>query len=66
MQQAGLGSNGTAQSAAAGANAANNISATATNAGNTRASIYGQNAANINNSIQGGFNNALLRRYLGD
>jgi hypothetical protein len=65
MQQAGLGSNGTAQSAAAGANAANNIGAAAINAGNTRASIYGQNAANISNAVQGGISNSILQRYLG-
>lgn len=65
MQQAGVGSTGIGASASAGANAANNISATAMNAGNARASIYGNNAANINNAVQGGISNYMLQRYLG-
>jgi hypothetical protein len=65
MQQAGIGSTGIAQSAAAGANAANNIGGYAINAGNNRANIYQSTAANVNNSIQSGIQNAMLRRYLG-
>lgn len=65
LQQAGLGNTGIGASAAAGANAANNISSTAMNAGNTRASIYGNNAANISNALNTGVENTILRRYLG-
>lgn len=65
MQQAGLGSNGTAQSAAAGANAANNISANTINAGNSRASGYMDTAANVSNAANQGISNFMLRRYLG-
>lgn len=61
---AGLGSTGIAASASAGANSANNIAQLAQNAGNSRASIYMNNAANINNSIQQAGSNYLLRRYL--
>lgn len=64
MQQAGLGSNGTSQSAAAGANAAGNISAANMNAANARTSIYGNNAANINNAAQGAISNWMLSQYL--
>jgi hypothetical protein len=66
LQQAGIGSTGIGASAAAGANAANNISAVGVNAGNARASTHMNTAANVNNSIQGGFENAMLRRYLGN
>jgi hypothetical protein len=65
MQQAGLGSNGTAASANAGANSASNVSNISMNAGNARASIYNNNAANVNNAVQGGLQNLLLQRYLG-
>ena len=65
LQQAGLGNTGIGASAAAGSNAANNISATAMNAGNARASTYMNNAANVNNALQTGYENVLLRRYLG-
>lgn len=65
MQQAGLGSNGTAQSAAAGANSASNSANINMNAGNSRASSYIDTAANINNSLQAGYGNYMLRRYLG-
>ena len=65
MQQAGLGSTGIGASAAAGANAANNIGAYAVNAGNNRANIYQNTAANVNNSLQQGYGNMILRRYLG-
>lgn len=65
MQQAGLGSTGIGQSAAAGANAAGNITSSLMNAGNTRASAYMQGAAGVNNAFQGGVSNYLLSRYLG-
>lgn len=65
LVQAGLGSTGIAASANAGANSAANVSNVATNAGNTRASIYMNNAANINNSVQQGYENRMLSRYLG-
>lgn len=65
MQQAGLGSTGIGQSAAAGANAASNIGNAYMNAGNTRASAYLQGASGVNNAIQGGIGNYLLTRYLG-
>lgn len=64
MQQAGLGSNGVAASAAAGANATGNITQAITNNGNSRASSYLQGAEGVNNSIQGGLQNLLLSRYL--
>jgi len=64
MQQAGLGSTGIGQSAAAGANSAGNISSAAINSGNARASIYGNLATNINNAAQSGINAYMLRRYL--
>lgn len=66
LQQAGLGNTGIGASAAAGANAANNIGAAAINAGNARASTYMNTAANVNNSVQAGMENYLLRRYLGN
>jgi hypothetical protein len=65
MQQAGLGSNGTAQSAAAGAASAGNSANINMNAGNSRASSYMDTAANVNNSFQQGYQNMMLRRYLG-
>lgn len=73
MQQAGLGSTGIGASAAAGANAANNIGNAQINAGNARASgITGAANANaagitgINSAIQGGISNQLLMQYLGN
>lgn len=65
LQQAGVGATGIGASAAAGANSANNISSNLVNAGNTRASIYMNNAANINNAAQSGMSNYVLRKYLG-
>jgi hypothetical protein len=65
MQQAGLGSTGIGASAAAGANAANNISAATLNAGNARASGYMDTAANVSNAANQGYSNYMLRRYLG-
>jgi hypothetical protein len=64
MQQAGLGSTGIGQSAAAGANAANAISGAAMNAGNARASAYASGAQGVNNAVQGGLSNMLLMQYL--
>ena len=64
LQQAGLGNTGIAASAASGANAANNISNATVNSGNSRASIYENNAANINNSAQSGLSTYILNRYL--
>ncbi len=65
LQQAGVGATGIGASAAAGANTASNVGSAAINAGNARASIYNNTAANMNNSIQTGYQNQLLRRYLG-
>jgi len=66
MQQAGLGNTGIVASAAAGANSASNVANVSMNAGNARASIYGNNAANVNNAVQGGISNLMLQRYLGN
>jgi hypothetical protein len=65
LQAAGLGNTGIGASASAGANAANNIGAASINAGNARASIYGDTAANVNNAAQTGISNYMLSRYLG-
>jgi hypothetical protein len=62
---AGIGQTGVAQSAAAGGNAANNISNTYQNAGAQRGSAYLMGAQGVNNAVQGGIGNALLNRYLG-
>lgn len=64
MQIAGLGSAATSQTAAAGANAANNISQNTMFQGAQRASGYQQNAANINNTVQSGISNWMLNQYL--
>jgi hypothetical protein len=61
---AGLGSAATSNTVAAGQNMANNNSAALINAGNQRASIYGQTAAGVNNSVQGGISNYMLAQYL--
>mgnify|MGYP000938003265 CR=1 FL=1 len=61
---AGLGSAATSNTVAAGTNMANNNSAALINAGNQRASIYGQTAAGVNNSVQGGISNFMLQQYL--
>lgn len=63
-QQAGLGVTGIGQSAAAGANAANNIGANLVNAGNSRASAYLTAGQGVNNAVQGGIQNWYLNRYL--
>jgi hypothetical protein len=64
LQMAGVGNTGIGASAAAGANAANDIGAAAINGGNARASTYMNTAANVNNSIQTGISNHMLSRYL--
>lgn len=64
LQIAGLGSAATSNTAQAGANMANNNSAAILNNGNNRASIYGQTAAGVNNSVQGGLSNYMLSQYL--
>jgi hypothetical protein len=61
---AGLGQTATASTAAAGANAANNISQNHLFAGQARASGYMQTGQAINNGIQGGIQNYMLMRYL--
>lgn len=61
---AGLGNAATSNTAQAGANMANNNSAAILNNGNNRASIYGQTAAGVNNSVQGGISNYMLTQYL--
>lgn len=61
---AGLGNAATSNTAAAGQNMANNNSAALINAGNQRASIYGQTAAGVNNAAQGGISNFMLQQYL--
>lgn len=61
---AGLGNAATSNTAAAGQNMANNNSAALINAGNQRASIYGQTAAGVNNAVQGGLSNYMLQQYL--
>lgn len=62
---AGIGQTGVSQSAAAGANAANNISSAYQNLGQTQGSAYLAGAQGVNNSLQGGIGNALLYKYLG-
>jgi hypothetical protein len=64
MQQAGLGSTGIGASAAAGANAANQISGINMNNAATRGSAYMNMAGGINNAVQGGISNYLLMKYL--
>jgi hypothetical protein len=61
---AGLGNAATSNTVAAGQNMANNNSAALINAGNQRASTYGQTAAGVNNSVQGGISNYMLSQYL--
>ncbi len=65
LAQAGLGTTGIGASAAAGANASNNISNAYINKGNTRASAYLTGADAINNGLQGTTSNLLLLKYLG-
>jgi hypothetical protein len=64
MQQAGLGNTGIGASAAAGANSAGNVSAVTSNSANARANIYGNQASNLNNAVQGGISNWMLSQYL--
>ncbi len=65
LQQAGIGATGIGASAAAGANSAGNITGIQQNAGNARASIYQNGAANIADAYNGARENNLLRRYMG-
>jgi hypothetical protein len=65
MQQAGLGTTGIGASAAAGANASNNISNAYINNGANRANAYMTGANAINNGLQGTASNLLLMKYLG-
>jgi hypothetical protein len=62
---AGIGQTGVAQSAAAGANAANNISNAYMQNGMNRGSAYMATATGVNNAVQGGIGNFMLSRYLG-
>lgn len=64
MQMAGLGSQATQGTVAAGANMANSNSAALINNGNNRASAYTTQAAGVNNAVQGGLSNYLLSNYL--
>lgn len=64
MQQAGLGNTGIGASAAAGTNAANNISSAYMAGGAARGSAYIQTGEGINNAIQGGISNYMLSNYL--
>lgn len=61
---AGLGQSATGSTAAAGANAANNISQNQLFAGQSRANGYLQTGQAINNSVQGGIQNYMLAQYL--
>lgn len=62
---AGLGQTATGSTAAAGANAANNISQNHLFAGQSRANGYMNTAQGINNAVQGTIQNVMLARYLG-
>lgn len=64
MQSAGLGNTGIGASAAAGANAANNISNAYMTGGLARGNAYAMAGQGINNAVQGGVSNLLLMRYL--
>jgi hypothetical protein len=61
---AGIGQTATGSTAAAGANAANNISQNHMFAGQARANGYMQTGAAVNNAVQGGMSNYMLSRYL--
>lgn len=63
---AGLGQTATGSTAAAGANAANNISQNHLFSANARANGYMNTAAGINNASQGTIQNIMLARYLGN
>lgn len=63
--QAGIGQSSVQNTGAAGMQAAGNIGNTLMQAGNTRANAYMQGAQGVNNAIQGGLGNWLLRGYLG-
>jgi hypothetical protein len=62
---AGIGQAATGSTAAAGMNAANNISNNHLFAANARANGYMQTGQAVNNAVQGGISNYLLGRYLG-
>ena len=64
MQQAGIGATGIGASAAAGANAANNISNINMNAANARVSGINNMASGVNNTVQSGLSNYLMMQYL--
>jgi hypothetical protein len=61
---AGIGQTATNSTAAAGANAANNISQNHLYAGNARANGYMQTGQAVNNAVQGGIQNYMLYQYL--
>ena len=61
---AGIGQTATGATAAAGANAANNISQNHLFAGQARANGYMQTGQAVNNAVQGGIQNYMLYRYL--
>lgn len=61
---AGIGSAATNTSATAGLTTASNNANIIQNAGNQRASIYGQTAAGVNNAVQGGLSNYMFSQYL--
>lgn len=61
---AGLGQSATQSTAAAGANAANNISQNHLFAANARANGYMQAGQAANNAVQGGIQNYMLYQYL--
>ena len=61
---AGIGQTATGSTAAAGANAANNIAQNHLYAGNARANGYMQTGQAVNNAVQGGIQNYMLYQYL--
>jgi hypothetical protein len=61
---AGIGQSSTGSTAAAGANAANNIGQNHLFAGQSRANGYMQAGQAINNGVQGGISNYMLSQYL--
>lgn len=62
--QAGLGQAATGSTAAAGANAANNIGGAYMANAQNKASAYAMGAQGVNNAVQGGISNYMLYRYL--
>jgi hypothetical protein len=61
---AGIGQTATGSTAAAGANAANNIGQNHMFAGQARANGYMQTGQAVNNAVQGGISNYMLSQYL--